>query len=264
VTTRPGSGHEPGSGSALIWRSQHDAGARQTAGLGQGPGLEAYLPALLSYNRGHASRADAAARTGKPSMTKGDAKPQSFQVALSKLEPATTDAGSPSVGIDACFEAYQRELNYLLASLRRLGVRGADIEDVVHEVFLVMHRRWQDYDQQRPLRPWLFGIAFRVAASQRRRGTREVLGESDDAEARGPLPDDAAAAGETRVLLLKALAHLPLERRAVLVMHDVDDMPMREIAEQLALPLFTAYSRLRKARKELDAALQRLQKTRRR
>lgn len=197
-------------------------------------------------------------------MTKVDAKPQSFQVALSNLEPATKDAGSPSVEIDACFEAYQRELDYLLASLRRLGVRTADIEDVVHEVFLVLHRRWQDYDQQRPLRPWLFGIAFRVAASQRRRGAREVLLESDEAVARGPLPDDAASAGETRVLLLKALAHLPLERRAVLVMHDVDDMPMREIAEQLALPLFTAYSRLRKARKELDVALRRLRRTERR
>jgi DNA-directed RNA polymerase specialized sigma24 family protein len=44
----------------------------------------------------------------------------------------------------------------------------------------------------------------------------------------------------------------------------VDEMPMREIAEQLELPLFTAYSRLRKARKELDSALARLQKAGRR
>ncbi|HXK18471.1 MAG TPA: sigma-70 family RNA polymerase sigma factor [Polyangiaceae bacterium] len=189
---------------------------------------------------------------------------RSFEVAPPNLELATRDPASPSPELDVCFEAYQRELGYLLGSLRRLGVRHADVEDVVHEVFLVMHRRWQDYDQQKPLRPWLFGIAYRVAAAQRRRGARELLVESNEAEAHDLLPDDAVAAGETRSLLLKALGYVPLERRAVLLMHDVDEMRMREIAEQLAIPLFTAYSRLRKARKELDGALQRLMRTGRR
>ena len=197
-------------------------------------------------------------------MTKADDLPQSLEVALSNLELATKDAGSSSTRSDDCFEAYQRELDYLLGSLRRLGVPHADLEDVVHEVFLVMHRRWQDYDGARPLRPWLFGIAFRVAAAQRRRGAREVPSDAHEIVDLGTSPDDAAAAGETRSLLLKALAHLPIERRAVLLMHDLDELPMREIAEQLELPLFTAYSRLRKARKELDAALQRLQKVGRR
>jgi RNA polymerase sigma-70 factor (ECF subfamily) len=181
-------------------------------------------------------------------------------VALLTLELATEEAGSPPAGADECFQVYQREVDYLLGSLRRLGVPYRDIEDVAHEVFLVMHRRWDDYDRLRPLRPWLFGIAFRVASTHRRRGAREVLSdEAAEAEDFAPGPDEAASAGETRSLLLKALSHVPLERRAVLVMHDVDEMPMREIAEQLGLPLFTAYSRLRKARKELDAALVRLQ-----
>lgn len=181
-------------------------------------------------------------------------------MAFENLELATEDAGLPPVGAEGCFQVYQRELDYLLGSLRRLGVPYADLEDVVHEVFLVMHRRWQDYDRARPLRPWLFGIAFRVASSHRRKSTREVLTDTYDAEDLGTRPDDAAAAGETRSLLLKALAQVPLERRAVLVMHDVDEVPMREIAAEMGLPLFTAYSRLRKARKELDSALSRLSK----
>ena len=192
-------------------------------------------------------------------MTKPPGSSQSPVVALENLKLATCDVDSSPAGAE-CFQAYQRELDYLLGSLRRLGVAHADIEDVVHEVFLVMHRRWEDYDRQRPLRPWLFGIAFRVASTQRRRGSRELLGSALEAEDAGQRPDEAAAAGETRSLLLKALARVPLERCAVLVMHDVDETPMREIAEQLGLPLFTAYSRLRKARKELDAALTRLQK----
>jgi DNA-directed RNA polymerase specialized sigma24 family protein len=43
-------------------------------------------------------------------------------------------------------------------------------------------------------------------------------------------------------------------------MHEVDETPMREIAAHLAVPLFTAYSRLRKARQEFQAALSRIQK----
>lgn len=183
---------------------------------------------------------------------------KSLDRSLQPLHLAATDEGSRPARNDECFQVYQRELDYLLGSLRRLGVPYRDIEDVVHEVFLVMHQRWQDYDRLRPLRPWLFGIAFRVASTHRRKHTREVMGDSFDVEDSGARPDEALAAGETRRLLLRALARIPLERRAVLVMHDVDEIGMREIAGQLGIPLFTAYSRLRKARKELDAALTRL------
>lgn len=195
-------------------------------------------------------------------MTNWGTPEQLLLVALEKLEVATSDTGSPPAGGDECFRVYQRELDYLFGSLRRLGVPHRDLEDVVHEVFLVMHRRWEDYDRMRPLRPWLFGIAFRVASSQRRKGGREVLGHDLETEDFSARPDEAASAGETRSLLLKALGQVPLERRAVLVMHDVDETPMRDIAAELGIPLFTAYSRLRKARKELDVALSRLQKGR--
>jgi RNA polymerase sigma-70 factor (ECF subfamily) len=180
-------------------------------------------------------------------------------VAVDRVERATDEAGSAPVGAQDCFEVYQRELNYLLRSLRRMGVPYSELEDVVHEVFLVMHRRWADYDRSRALRPWLFGIAFRVAASQRRRFQREVLDETADAEDAGPRPDDAAMVAQARRTVLRALAKIPLERRAVFVMHDIDEIAMREIAEQLSIPLFTAYSRLRKARKEFEAAVKRLE-----
>lgn len=159
-----------------------------------------------------------------------------------------------------CLQAYQRELDYLIGSLRRLGVPYSDTEDVLHEVFLVMLTRWDDYDRARPLRPWLFGIAFRVASSHRRRGTREVLGDDHEAADLRQGPDDDVAAMQSRALLLTALAQVPIERRAVLIMHEVDETSMRDIAKQLAIPLFTAYSRLRKGRQELDSALVRLKK----
>jgi RNA polymerase sigma-70 factor (ECF subfamily) len=167
--------------------------------------------------------------------------------------------GSPAGGGE-CLQVYRRELDYLLATLRRLGVPSHDVEDVVHDVFLVMYRRWADYDRMRPLRPWLFSIAYRVWLGRRRKVRREILTEPTETRDDGPAPDDFVAAGQTRQLLLRGLAEIPLERRAVLVMHEVDEVPMRDVAAQLGIPLFTAYSRLRKARLELEAALARLQK----
>ena len=193
-------------------------------------------------------------------MTKSRPDPQLSVVAFESSKVATPSGGPVPPQAEDCFHAYQRELDYLLGSLRRLGVPSRDLEDVLHEVFLVMLKRWDDYDRGRPLRPWLFGIAFRVAWAQRRRGTREVLGDDHQVAYEGEAPDEALAGSEARQLLLRALAAVPLERRAVLIMHEVDEVSMRDIAQQLEIPLFTAYSRLRKARKELDLALARLSK----
>jgi RNA polymerase sigma-70 factor (ECF subfamily) len=139
-------------------------------------------------------------------------------------------------------------------------VPAADLEDHAHEVFLVLHNKWAEYDPTRPLRPYLFGIAFRIAASRRRRRWREVPFEIEEPAAPEADPDEAIVAAEARDLVLRALAQVPLPRRAVLVMHDVDEMPMRDIAEALSLPVFTGYSRLRKARREFEVAVRELQK----
>jgi RNA polymerase sigma-70 factor (ECF subfamily) len=56
---------------------------------------------------------------------------------------------------------------------------------------------------------------------------------------------------------MTALETIPLPRRAVLVMHELDEVPMRQVAAALSIPLFTAYSRLRMARKELEATVRR-------
>lgn len=181
-------------------------------------------------------------------------------VPLDNLEVATQPADPPPVEAGDCLQVYQRELDYLIGSLRRLGVHYPDIEDILHEVFLVMLTRWDDYDRARPIRPWLFGIAFRVSSSHRRKGMREVLGADEEVEDPRAHPDESVSALQNRALLLKALAQVPIERRAVLIMHEVDETPMRDVAKHLDIPLFTAYSRLRKARVELDAALVRLQK----
>jgi len=81
------------------------------------------------------------------------------------------------------------------------------------------------------------------------------IGEVLDA---APGPDDALETKQARALVLAALERIPLPRRAVLVMHDLDHVAMVDIGKVLSIPLFTAYSRLRKARKELESAIRRL------
>jgi RNA polymerase sigma-70 factor, ECF subfamily len=158
-----------------------------------------------------------------------------------------------------CLGVFEREFDYLCSTLRRLGVPSSDIEDLAHEVFLVMYRRWDVYDPAYAIRAWLFGIAFRVAARHRKRLRRETLQPNPEVEDSSPGPDQALAARQARAIVAAALRQVPLKRRAVFVMHDIDNVAMRDIASILSIPMFTGYSRLRKARKEFEAAVKSIQ-----
>jgi RNA polymerase sigma-70 factor (ECF subfamily) len=161
---------------------------------------------------------------------------------------------------EACLDAFQKELDYVYRTLRRLGTSPSEVDDLAQEVFLALRRCWNDFDQERPLRPFLFGISFRIASAYERKRRREVAYGIVEVGDLGPGPDDALASKQARALVLAALERIPLPRRAVLVMHDIDDVPVSQVAATLDIPLFTVYSRLRKARKELDAAIRRMLK----
>jgi len=155
---------------------------------------------------------------------------------------------------------FRAEAGYVWKSLRRLGVREADLEDVVHEVFLVFHKLQDRYDRSRPIRPYLFAIAARAASDYRRRAhhRREVLDDRPSREADGASSPEADV--EARALVLRALDALAPDRRVVFVMHDLDGYSMPEIAAALAIPLNTGYSRLRLARADFSAALAKLRR----
>jgi len=165
--------------------------------------------------------------------------------------PAPTPEG-------ACIEAYDRELDYLFSTLQRLGASPREIEDLAQEIFVVLHRNWATLDLARPLRPYLFGVAFRVVCAHRRRWGREIPHPALDAEDGGATPERTLQSKESTELLMSALERVPLPRRAVLIMHDLDDVPMVDVARRLSISRFGAYARLRKARRELATALRRL------
>ncbi len=183
--------------------------------------------------------------------------PQSHAVdsAAAMAEPITDPAEAPDFRV-----VYEAQFNYVYHTLRRLGIADRDLEDLLHEVFIAFYRGLATYDPRRPLKPWLFGIAFRVASDWRRRAQNryEVPGDKQELVAdTAPAADEQVAARQRRELVMAALETLDLDRRAVFVMHDIDGHSMPEIAQVLSVPLNTLYSRLRLARTEFAQAVKR-------
>jgi RNA polymerase sigma-70 factor, ECF subfamily len=157
---------------------------------------------------------------------------------------------------------FEGEFDYVWSSLRRLGVREADLEDQTHELFLRVHRKLAEYDPARPIRPWLLAFAARIAAEYRRTAhyRREVTGLSVELADTAAHPEEAASRAEIRATVLEALEALDLDKRVVFVAVEIDGHAGRELAEALQIPLNTVYSRLRLAREEFSIALRRIQK----
>jgi RNA polymerase sigma-70 factor (ECF subfamily) len=155
---------------------------------------------------------------------------------------------------------FQTECSYMWNTLRRLGVQERDVEDVAHDVFVAVHRRLDSYDPTRPLKPWLFGIAFRVASDYRRlaRHRRELMDDTFEAVDGAPPADEQLETEQARRLVLEALDALDLDKRAVFVMHELDGHAMPAIAIALGIPVNTAYSRLRLARETFATAVKRI------
>lgn len=153
---------------------------------------------------------------------------------------------------------FELEIGYVMRTLRRLGVAPADLEDLAHDVFLAVHQRLSSYDPARALRPWLFGFAFRVASHYRRKAGRETALEVERVVDTTDGPDALLEKESRRQLVLAGLAAIELSRRAVFVLHELDGVTCDEIARTLEIPLGTTYSRLRLARQDFSAAMNRL------
>ena len=159
-------------------------------------------------------------------------------------------------------EVHAAHAEFVWRSLARLGVKDADLPDMLQEVFLVVHRRAHAFDGSSKLTSWLFGICLRIASGYRRRAHRRYerpldpvqLPAADDSES----PEAALQAREARARLDALLDSLPLDKRAVFVMFEIDAMSCAEIAQELGVPVGTVHSRLHAARAAFAKALARL------
>jgi RNA polymerase sigma-70 factor (ECF subfamily) len=158
---------------------------------------------------------------------------------------------------------YEGHVDFVWRNLRRLGVHESDVDDRTQEVFVVAHRRFEQFeDRGHGPRAWLFQILLRVASDARRHRRRHPE-DPDGGDALGRASIDAPQADailrrEALTRLDAALETIDVGRRAVLVLHEIEEMTAPEIAQVLGIPLNTVYSRLRVARAELEEALAQL------
>ncbi len=140
---------------------------------------------------------------------------------------------------------------YVCRTLARLGVQADDVEDVAQEVFLAVHRHFDAFDPSRRVDPWLFGFCMRLAANYRRlaRHRHEDPGSGRSEKTDFQTPEAQLRKQQMREVVLRVLQRLPLAQRYALIMHDIDGMSAREIADVLAISLNTVYSRVRLGRK---------------
>lgn len=159
---------------------------------------------------------------------------------------------------------FERDFDYVWNALRRLGVHARDREDLAQDVFVHVYRRIEEYEVSRPSRPWLFAFVVRCAADWRRLAWRRVepIDDYPEPATADPTADETVARTQDRALIERALERIGLERRPVFILHELEECPMKEVAELLGIPLFTAYSRLRVAREEFAAAVRTLSRAR--
>lgn len=167
---------------------------------------------------------------------------------------AAKDMSSSASRLRQVFEAHHA---FVWRSARRLGVPMTDIDDVVQDTFIVAARRLAEFEGRSSIRTWLFSIASHVAHTYRRSETRRVR-KAKAAAVSIACAVDPYARSEAAELLCRLSAELEEDHRTAWILHDLEGMTAPEIAEGLGLELNTVYSRVRSARKHVDAALQRL------
>jgi RNA polymerase sigma-70 factor (ECF subfamily) len=141
--------------------------------------------------------------------------------------------------------------------LARAGVAPRDLPDAQQEVFIVAQRKLAEFEGRASIATWLHRIARNVASQHRRlaRNRNERLDvQLVEPACAAPGPEASVEASETRAFLARALEALPTPQREALVLHDLAELSMHEVAQAQNVPLKTAFSRVYAARRALKLA----------
>jgi RNA polymerase sigma-70 factor (ECF subfamily) len=186
-------------------------------------------------------------------VTESAAKQHSAAVLnVSSHSPDTPEPAMQSANVPPFENVYDTYFPYVWRSVQRLGVPTASADDVVQEVFMVVHRKLPEFEGRSSLKTWLYGIALRVARAHRSRSRRSTEAQPLDAE-RLCAPDatrpDEQAENAQAARVVDALLHgLDDDQREVFVLAELEQLSIPEIAEAIDVKLNTVYSRLRLAR----------------
>jgi RNA polymerase sigma-70 factor (ECF subfamily) len=181
--------------------------------------------------------------------------------------PATADSPTRAPAVpqeDAAvlppFRAvYDGYFDFVWTCVRRFGIPRDAVDDVVQEVFIIVHARLKTVERPASLRSWLYGVTRRTVSMYRRGRTGRAAGREipepaidDNPHPMQLTPLDLAMLSDELQVLWKLLAQIDPPRREVLVLADIEEMTAPEISEAVGIPLNTVYSRLRVAREEFS------------
>jgi RNA polymerase sigma-70 factor (ECF subfamily) len=155
-------------------------------------------------------------------------------------------------------ELYEQYFSFVWRTVRFLGAPTEATDDAVQDVFLVAHRRLEDFEARATPRTWLFAIALRVVKDHRRSRRRRLrlLDQARSIERSfSATPFDRRVSAEMLQRLTAALDQLREDQRMVFVLAELEEMSAPEIAASLHMNLNTVYSRLRVARQEMARIL---------
>lgn len=174
------------------------------------------------------------------------------------MDPAADRRERSGAASDAVtFEqVYRSHVGFVWRTLRGLGVAEAGLEDAAHEVFLVVHRRWDDWDGRSRMTTWLHGIAVGVARNHRRGQARAERKLAAVRDAGTTAADSGAHANPGRRLdrrqaaqmVEQFLGNLEPDKRRVFTMCEIEGMSVAEAARCLHTNPNTVATRLRRAR----------------
>jgi RNA polymerase sigma-70 factor (ECF subfamily) len=168
--------------------------------------------------------------------------------------------------VPAFEQLYTEHVAFLFRAARGFGVTATAAEDVIQDVFLVVHRRLPEFDGTGSLRAWLLRILVNVVREHRRRFRRR--GDHDELEDSSVVvdpsldPEERAALGEAAQLLSQILDAMSDEQREVFVLAEIEGVSVPEIAVAIQINVNTAYSRLRLARAEYESRVARIRAAR--
>jgi len=163
------------------------------------------------------------------SFSAGDpGEPESDEDLLGSLENAQAAPRDPL----RLAQLVNEHLDFVWRSLRRFGVREADVDDATQRVFLIANDKLAKIEPGRE-RSFLIGIAARVASHARRTYQRRDLAEqrlSTTPHPANPDPEELTQRLEAREVLDRVLDAMPAELRAVFVLFELEELSVDEIA----------------------------------
>jgi RNA polymerase sigma-70 factor (ECF subfamily) len=161
---------------------------------------------------------------------------------------------------DALDQLLRRHHDRILNLCRRLAGNEADALDATQEALIAIVRGLPRFDGRAAFSTWAYRVTTNACLDElRRRRRRPVLGLPDDAElvarGQGARPEHRIEGLGDRLAIDEALATLPIEFRAPVVLRDLCDLDYAEIGETLGIPPGTVRSRIARGRAHLARTL---------